>query len=211
MQDYQANSNKSKEEPKQPEKKAKKLEKVVSGDVVLKNKTLGSRFKNIFFGGDVNTAASYVVAEVLLPALRNLVVETISKGADRLIYGESGVRRRPVNYGSRVQYNNPIYRGGDRPRAYLPDQRPVDRWTADRPTVEDIIVVSREDAEVVVERMIDIVSQYEVVSLADLYELLGLPSSHVDNKWGWTHLPNTRIDQVRQGWKIAFPPLEEIQ
>lgn len=208
--DYQGNSKKTKK-PNEPQPK-KDLEKVVTGDVIVKPKTITSRVKNIFFGGDVNTAGQYVISEVLLPALRNLVVETISKGADRLIYGDSMHRRRPTNYAPRVQYNNPINRGYGS-RNFLADQKPVDRWTQGHvggKAFEDVIVSTKEDADTVVERLIDIVDMYELVSVADLYELLGLPSSHTDNKWGWTHLTTIDVRQVREGWRITFPPLEEI-
>lgn len=211
MVDYQGNSNKKKEGPKETERKP--LEKVVAGDVIVKPKGIGARFKNIFFGGDFTAAKEYVLSEVLLPAIRNLVVESISKGTDRLIYGDNAIRRRgPVNYGSRVQYNNPIYRSGPpQARAYLPDQRPIDRWSGGQKTFEDVIVGSKADADNVIEQLTNVVDMYEVVSIADLYELLGLPSSHVDNKWGWTHLSTIEVRQVREGWRISFPPLEEIQ
>jgi len=208
MPDYQGNSNKDKSDKALP---PKDLEKVVTGDVITKPKTISSRVKAIFFGGDINTAGQYVVSEVLLPALRNLVVETISRGTDRLIYGDSVHRRRPTNsYSPRVQYNNPINRGISSQSRSLPDQRPIDRWTQSRKSFEDVIVESRSDADTVVERLTDIVDMYEVVSVSELNELLGLPSSHVDNKWGWTNLSSIEVRQVREGWRISFPPLEEI-
>lgn len=207
--DYQGNAKKDKE-PK-TESSKKPLEKVVTGDVVVKPKTIGNRFKNIFFGGDIETSRQYLVSEVILPALRNLVVEAVAKGVDRLVYGESAHRhRRQPTYGPRVQYNNPIDRGRTQSRAFLPDQRPIERWTSGKKSFEDVIVANKEDADTVVERLTDIVDMYDVVSVADLYELLGLPSSHVDNKWGWTHLSSIEVRQVREGYRISFPPLEEI-
>jgi len=62
----------------------------------------------------------------------------------------------------------------------------------------------------VVERLTDVVDMYEVVSVADMYDLLGLPSTPIDNKWGWTHLPNIEVRQTRDGYKISMPPVEEI-
>ena len=44
----------------------------------------------------------------------------------------------------------------------------------------------------------------------DLYDLTGLPSAHVDNKWGWTYLTNTEIRQIRDGYLLDLPPMEEI-
>jgi hypothetical protein len=211
MEDYQGNSKKNESKGAPP---PKDLGKVVTGEVIVKPKSLTSRIKSLFFGGDVDSAARYVTSEVLLPALRNLVVDTISRGADRLVYGDSGYRRRaPTGYAPRVQYNNPINRAASR-TAYLPDQRPVDRWSrgnASSKSFDNVIVGTKEEADTVVENLINVVEMYEVVSVADLYELLGLASTHVDNKWGWTHLGSIEVQQVREGWRIEFPPLEEIE
>lgn len=208
--DYQGNSNKKKQEgnPQTPEKN---LEKVVVGEVVVRKPGLGERFKKVFLGGDMTTATQYVVAEVLFPALRNLAVEMVSKGADRLIYGESGMRRRPPStYQPRVQYNNPVYRPDPARHSYAPDRARLTWSTQGRKSFDNIIVSSKADADMVVENLINIVQQYEVVSVADLYELLGLPFSHVDNKWGWTQLGSIETRQTRDGYEISFPPLEEI-
>jgi hypothetical protein len=63
----------------------------------------------------------------------------------------------------------------------------------------------------VLERMQDIIDKYEVVSVSDLYELLGLPSSYQDNKWGWNYLGDVQVRQIREGYLIDFPSAEPIQ
>lgn len=205
--DYQGNTDKDKVTP--PEKQ---IEKVVTGEVIQKQKSIGRKFKDVFFGGDLKLAMRYVGAEVLLPAFRNLLVDSVTKGAERVVYGDSSYRRRPVDYRPRVQYNNPIYRGiprDPRERAYLPDQ-PRDPYRVVRRDSKDIIVATRDDADVVVERLIDILDKYETASVADLNQLLGLPTSHIDNKWGWRYLNNVEVRQIREGYLIELPPVEEI-
>lgn len=210
--DYQGNPNKDKE--KKPEKQ---IEKVVTGEAVQKPKSIGRKFKDIFFGGNIKASARFVAADVILPAFRDLLVAAISDGARRVVYGESMYRRRPPEYRPRVQYSNqysnpinPPYRSWSdpRPRANLPDQR--NPYRVERREANDIILASKIDAERVVESLIEIVDKYEVASLADLYDLLGWQSSHVDNKWGWTYLNNVEIRQVRDGYLIDLPPLDSI-
>jgi hypothetical protein len=204
MEDYASNRNRDKEK-----KEEKKIEKVVVGEVIQRPKPITRRFREIFLGGDAKQAARYVTADVVLPALRNLIVDMTVKGMERIVFGESSYRRRPVEYRPRVQYNNPISRMRDpRELARLPDQ--PSRYRTERRSFDDIIFSNRAEAETVVETLLDIIDKYEVVSLADLYELVGLPSTHVDNKWGWTFLKNVEIRQVREGSLIDFPPLEEI-
>jgi hypothetical protein len=91
----------------------------------------------------------------------------------------------------------------------IPDQGPRS-IRVNRRDANDIILTSREEAELVIERLIDIIDKYDVASLADLNDLLGLPTSHVDNKWGWTYLNNVEIRQIRNGYLIDLPSLEEI-
>jgi hypothetical protein len=213
--DYQGNPNKDKE--KIPEKK---IEKVVTGEVINKPKSIGRKFKDIFFGGELKAATRFVAADVILPAFRDLLVGAITEGTRRVVYGESMYRRRPYEYRPRVSYNNPVSRPytaysyprdprDPRDRPNLPDQ-PSRSWRQDRPESNEIILSQRTDAELVVERLIDIIEKYEVASLADLYDLIGQPSSPIDNKWGWTYLRNVEVRQVREGYLIDLPPLEAV-
>jgi hypothetical protein len=206
--DYQGNRNKDREPKVVVEKH---VEKVVTGDVVQKPKSIGHKFKDIFFGGDFKHAMKFVSAEVLLPALRNLMVDSVTKGAERLVYGESSYRRPRPNYDPRpiVSYNSPFAPRRDPRMPNIPEQGPRS-YRPTRRDANDIILTSREEAELVVERLIDIIDKYQVASLADLNDLLGLETSHVDNKWGWTYLNNVEIRQIRNGYLIDLPTLEEI-
>lgn len=212
MENYQGNSNKDKK-PKSGEP-AKKIEKVVTGEVVQKQKGVGRKFKEVFFGGDAKTAALYVTADVLLPALRNLIVDSVTKGAERLVFGESMYsRRRPEMRGSRVEYNNMARREVIPVRGYErgPLRAQPPRASRERREFEDYIVETKAEADIVVERLMDILDSYDMVSLADLHELLGLPhDQHTDNKWGWTYLKNVEIRAVREGYLIALPSIQEL-
>lgn len=209
--DYQGNTKKDRERSQPKEIKEKNIEKVVTGEVVQKPKGIGRKFKDIFFGGDAKNAAQFVLADVLLPALRNLVVDMVSTGAQRLVYGESNYRRRPtVNYGARYQVNNPISRPYDVQRPTPLNIPTSPRGRQNRHEMNDVILATKEEAELVVERLHDILEKYEVVSLADLYDLLGLETSYIDNKWGWTSLSTVQVRQIRQGYLLELPMLEEI-
>lgn len=211
MENFPGNSRRVLGDKDKPEKE-KVVEKVITGEVVTRKKSLGRRFKDIFFGGDFKNASRYVVADVLLPALRNMIADAGTEGIRRIIFPESqAARRRPTEYRPRVSYNSPVYRGSRDPRdrSYLPDQPPhVVRQG--RHEINELILVSREEAEKVVEMLSEIIGKYDVASVADLYDLVGLPTSYVDNKWGWTFLNNVDIRQVRDGYLIDLPAVEPI-
>lgn len=213
MTDYQGNSKKGKAEhpasgEKAPEKKH--VERVaLEGKVIARKKPLGLRIKEVIFGGEVNSAARYIGAEVLLPAFRNLLVDATTKGIERMVYGDSAYsrpRNATTEYRPKVTYHNPINQGG-RPRTgNLPDQ------ATPRPRRDDteIIFGTRSDAELVLERLQDVIDQYQVTSMGDLNEIVGLPTNHMDNKWGWENLRFAEIRQTRDGFVLNLPPAQPI-
>ena len=200
MEQYPGNSNKKKEQASD-----KKLEKVVKGPVIERKKTFGQKVKSVFIGGEAKTALSYIGYEVLLPAIRNMVVDATTKGIERMIYGDASPRRSAAP-GPRVQYNSPVQRYGMRPSP-IREQR-YSRSSDYEPI--DLVFATREEAETVLDTMLNIVDQYDIVSVADLHELAGLPANHTDNKWGWASLRGSSIKQIRGGYLIDFPPVEPL-
>lgn len=205
--DYQGNSNKKKD-PDPKDVVEKKVEKApLTSKVISRKKPIGARLKTIFFGGDVDSAGRYIVAEVLIPAFRNVVVDAASKGVERMVYGDSGQSRpRSQEYRPRVTYNTPISRSPQ--RGHLPDQPSRPMRTRNDDT--ELIFGSRADAELVLERLSDISDQYNVASLADLNEIVGLPTSPVDNKWGWESVRYAEIRQTRDGFLLQLPGAQPI-
>lgn len=208
MEDYQGNA-KRQQDKKTEDKPVKVVEKVVVGEVVIRKKTLGQKFKEIFVGDDAKSVIHYVFISVLVPAARDMIVDATTKGMRRMVYGDDTPMRRGPGYtpqnGSRVVYNSPMRRDPrDIPRG------PQYRTNEPVRSGNEYIISSREEADLVLEKMYDIVSQYGLVTMADLNELVGYPATHIDNKWGWTYLTGTTIRQSRDGWVIDFPPAEPI-
>lgn len=206
--EFPGNSKNVTGEDKKVEKPKKEIQKVVSGEVVQRKKPIGKRFKELFFSGEFKGAVSFIVGAVLLPALKNMVVDATSKGVERVVYGESVSRRRPELGRPRVSYNNPMDRYSQPRRTMLPDQPP--HSAPRRQDAGEIILVSRDEAELVIERLRDVLDTYEVASIADLHDLVGLPTTYVDNKWGWTDLKYAEIRQIREGYLIDLPTVEPI-
>ena len=206
--DYKGNSNKDKD-PKTPKKE---IQKVISTDVAVQKKSLGTKFKDLFIEADFKSVSRYVIWDVLLPAARNTMFDALTKGGERMLFGDSAIRRRNLgpSAGPRVTYNAPINRGyrGDAAR---PASRVPMETRSPRHSREDFILSSREEAELVLERMNDIIDTYDVVSVADLNDLVGFPTNFTDNKWGWLYLGDVQIQQIREGYLINLPQAEPIQ
>lgn len=216
MTDYAGNSKKSKEE--QSDDKKKEIVPVVESKVVTKKKPLGRRFMETFFGGDFRSAAEYLAAEVLLPEARRIIVEMAWKGTERVVFGDSKARPRDSIYGpnTRFDYSNlgrdPRERRTSRSRgsANLPDQHSRPGVQRGRASDQDLVFTSREDAQRVIEALSLIIDKYEIVSVADLKELVGIPTVHTDQKWGWDRLVDVNIRQIREGYLLELPQAEPI-
>lgn len=206
--EFPPNSHKANEKGSKEATPKKSIEKVVQGEVTQRKKPLGRRFKEIFVGGEFKSAARYIATDVLLPAFRNMIVDATTKGIERMMYGDEAPRRRrgySESRTSRVSYNAPVNRHLSERPAYRGDSRPRPKQD-----IGEIVLTTRDEAELVVERMTDIADKFDVVSVADLYELVGLPTTHVDNKWGWSGLHDVNVRQVREGYLIDLPLVEPL-
>jgi hypothetical protein len=212
--DYQGNSKnaKDKETAKSiPADGPKKIERIVATPVVVKKRGLGRKFKDLFIAADFKTTAVSVAMGVLVPAAKNMLLDAINKGSETIILGESATRRRTIGSNSRITYNSPPSRTGwGSPLRNAPPISPEPRQLAPRMASMDLILSTKEEADLVVENMNNVVDQYNVVSLADLKDMIGESTTHVDQKWGWMDLRGTKVIQVREGYLIDLPPVEAI-
>lgn len=189
----------------------KKVESVVTNNVEKRKKSLLKRFTDIFIGGDSKSVVRYVVMEVLVPQAKDMMTEAASQGFERLIYGESRPNRRrgsdPRPYGGGTPYNRYAVRGNNPlGRAGGDDRRHVST-EARLQSIDDILLATRVEAETVVDRLYDLLKEYETVSVSDLNSLVGLSSNYTDQKWGWTELHGTQVRRVRDGYILELPKI----
>ena len=76
---------------------------------------------------------------------------------------------------------------------------------------QDIVLASRSDAEAVLTQLRSLLNDYGVVTVSDLYDLVGVTSNFTDNKFGWTDLKTAVIKGVRTGYLLDLPIPQEIK
>ena len=191
MEIYQSNSHKSKElANEQPVEEKKKVEKVVVGQVKVKKKGgLGKVFRNIV-SEDAKDVKTYLISDIVIPTIKKTITDTV----DMILYGGSRKNRLAT---SRVSYRS-FY---DEPRS-RDVREPV---TTVGYNYDDIIIPTRGEAEEVLSGMNDILDRYQIVSVADLYDLVGLTGNYTDNKYGWTNLRDADVQRVRDGYMLKLP------
>ena len=195
--DYQPNSHKFKEEQKETQGENKKrVEKVVSGAVKVKKK---SNFASAIISEDAKSVKNYVLMDVLVPAFKKLISDIVTDGIDIILYGgtNKGKKRGNIDY---VSYNK--FAGGGRD-----DHRDFNAYKARTGySYDDIKLESRGEAEAVLRHMGDLIETYGVVSVADLYDLVGESHNYTDNKYGWTNLRNAEPVRARGGGYLLSLP-----
>ena len=192
---------------------AKKIEKIITGEVVRRKKPVSRRFMETFFGGDSKDVMSYVIFEVLIPAAKSTIADAIQQAVERTLFGGSrpSSRRpgfRPSGSTGYVNYNlysSPIGRRDDQPSQTLSMRARATH------NFDEIVLPSRDDAERVIDSLFEIISKYNQATLVDLYDLVGVQSSYTDRRWGWTDLRGAGATRINNGYLLDLPRPEQLE
>lgn len=199
MEDYKPNSHRYKEGQKRAAAEDKKVEKVVTGTVKVKKKNEISKLKDVFISEDVNNVKNYVLMDVLIPAVKKAISDIVTNGIDMILYGSKFTNASGVSYRD--------YSGRSSGDRFANSRRTV-ASSYDR---KNICLEHRGEAEEVLSRMDELLDTYGVVSVADLYDLVGVTGSFTDNKYGWTSLASAKVVPVRGGgYTIKLPTARPI-
>lgn len=199
----------------QPAEDPKKVERIVTNDVVFKKKSIGKRLREIFIGGDSNSVLQYIIMDVLVPQAKDMLADAATQGFERMIFGENRTSSRN-RYGSRpsgqnnytnynryaTRGNNPIGRSGREDRPAHSQMR--------RTGIDDILMATRIEADEVLEAMYNLLEKYEMVSIADLHSMVGKSSAHTDHKWGWDDLTGSNVQRTRNGYVLNLPQPQSL-
>lgn len=192
MEDYPSNSNKSKE--MQPTER--KVEKIISGQAKVRKRSELRKFTDIFLPEDVEDVKTYIIRDVIIPKVRDMLHDIGAEAWDSL-WGIKGGSSRSVN-ASHVSY-----------RQYYDKKNKVSTPSSSsrvgygfRP--EDTVLESRGEAEDVLTRMDEMISMYGTVSIADFKDMCGVTPLYTDNKYGWTDVRSASIVRIREGYVIKM-------
>jgi hypothetical protein len=213
MDAFPPNSRKAAEMRREPEA-PKRIEQVTTAEAHRRNKPLGKKFKETFIGGDAKTTANYVFFDVFVPELKGVIVDSVTRWFENTVLGESrgGPRRRPGPQSGYTELGRVNYSGISSRISRGPAQqqgRQISPRARQQHDFGEIQVASRGEANDVLDRMYDLLSKYEYVTVSDLYALTGIKATHVDEKWGWTNLQGSAPRRNRSGDYILDLPNPE--
>ena len=170
--------------------------------------SLGSRFRQAFTGDNAQGIGDYLLFEVAVPAIKDIIFNLIQGGTSRALYGVGIATRQGTRNGSNINYNQ-ISRGQVGPNgAVQPQLSAHDRATFN---FDGIIFPTRLGAERALTVMIETIDQYGVFAVSDLYDLVNIAGSFADDKFGWFNLQGADIVPVRNGFIFDLPPVQPIR
>jgi len=211
MEDYPSNSQRAK-----PASKPRVIEPVVTGNIIRKKKSPGKRLRNLLISGDPKEQATAVFLTVVIPSVKDLALNALQEYMFGVAHGGgSGVPNRgfarvmnDANFGrinyQRMSTKSPLIdRSEPRTRAGTTTQDAFD--------FDDIIFNDRVKAVTVLERLNDLVSQFDSATVRDLHDLVGITGPFTDEKYGWTNLSNASVSRVSEGYLLNLPRPEWLK
>lgn len=203
--DLPSNSDKSKIENKKPEKR---IQKVVSNEVTIKKKGFFNKFKNSMVSEDANSVGEYVVKDIVLPTLKDLIFNAVRGSLEMILWGSASGKRGKSNipYNS-LNSNGMYYYNGNNIKNDIPKRSK----SMDYFDVNNIMFKNRIDAEEALSTLQMALEEYPSVSIADFYDALGMSAPHTAYNYGWTNLTGADIRPYRGEYYINFPPYKPIK
>lgn len=184
------------------------VEKVVTGSVSRREKPLTRKVADNLISEEAPTVGSYILFDVMIPAVKSMLSDMISEGSDRILFGagsrrSSGRRGQPTR-ADYISYN----RASDRPERGGREMSHAGRASHD---FGEIIFDTRGDAEIVLERMSDLISDYGMATVSDLYDFCGMTGEYTDDRWGWTSSRAFVVVRTRGGYILDLPKPSPIK
>lgn len=189
----------------------KKIEKVITGKVGRRKKSLGTRFLETFGGEDSDSIMDYVLFEVIFPDIKVMLYDALIQSVERKFgINTSGMSRtRAVFRNSsrpgdgRFDYNGMSSRrdrGRDRDRDRdRDDSRHMSRRARADHDFDELTFRDSYDAKKVLRKMKETLEYYELVTVADFYSMVDVPADPPDEKWGWADLDDAHVVRLRNG------------
>lgn len=192
MEEFKYESN-SKAKVTKPMPERPKVEPVT---VATRAKKKG-KLSQIFLAEDVDNVKSYIILDVLIPAIRKAIYDVITEGASAFLGGQVATPKKGTT-ASKISYRQYYERE---------DRREVRPATSQRYSYDEVEVNTRGEAEDILASMSDLIARYGCVSVLDLYDLANITSdNYTDENYGWMNMRNADVSRMSNGkFRLKLP------
>jgi len=214
MEEIQLPGNSRMVKPASKPEPEKRVEKVISGVVKTRRKPLMRRFAETFIAEDAQSVGRYLLLEVLIPAAKDMILDLGREGLERTLFGGRGGGRggrsafRSSGAGGHVSYNR--FSSNTTPWR-KEEERSLSPRARRRHEFQEVVLDTRQEANDVLDHMYELLSKFNQVTVADLYDLCGVDPKHTDVNYGWTSLEGSRAVHIREGYVLDLPKTVELE
>ena len=137
------------------------------------SKVVKGRVKSRNAGGlanDVRNIGNSLFSEIILPAIKSMVMDFVNSGLNMIMFQQD----EPFSLGRHKSYHKAY--DNRRSRGRMNSKRRGMR--SSEPLFEDIFFDDRNDARLVLGKMMELLSEFGWVTIGDLYSLVGMPFAH---------------------------------
>lgn len=181
----------------------KDIKPVVSGAVQVPRPAT-RRFFDFLFAESPKALGRKIGKDVVVPRVKAGFEEAINSFLSGMLWGDSA--NRPM--GNMIQRT--MLRGGGTNYNQMSDPHNISHARQanvqqSSGNYQDLVVPTQQMSEVLLANLYELLNQYRVVAVADLYELAGITPQISDNSYGWVSLDGARISKVRDGYLLELP------
>ena len=158
------------------------------------------RLKNALVAETGRALFEYAVYDVIVPMVKDAAAAMFN----RALYGDG--RGYPVGRGT--SYGRTDYGAYSRPRtdgSVRDPRRELSPRVKSQHNFDEVIFNDRAEADLVLERLMDLIDTYGVATVSDFYDLAGISTDYPDNGWGWERLGGAAIRRTRAGYILDLP------
>lgn len=183
----------------------KKVEAVIPPGARKVDRPATRRFFDFLFAESPKELGKKVARDVIVPRLKMAAEEAFNNFLAGMLW--SGGQNRPL--GGMVQ--GTVLRAGGTSYSAVSTQAAMLAARGALPpsstvaNYQDLVVPTQQYAETLLANMYDLLNQYRVVAVADLYEAAALTPGPADEKYGWTSFDGARISHDPNGYRLELP------
>lgn len=188
MTDYQSSSNNKVTESQENESvKKKDLTPVVKA----KKRSFLWRLISYFVPEDMKLYRKNLMEDIIVPAVKKQLDEAFHS-----FINQGKAPPSSSSNASKVNYTASWQSG----KTAAPSRRYSGTFA-----IDDIVVSTRREGEILIDKLNEVIAAYGSVSVADLCELCEYDSSYTDNKYGWKSLRGAEVVRVYDGYCLKLP------
>ena len=202
MNTYPGNSHKNKDVKRTAPTDEKKIQKRVSKPAKTKKKGELRKIAEEFIVDDVKNIKTYVITDVLIPTIKDTIWDILTNTLDMFLFNGTKDHRKRGKSSPKISYRDYYDSKNDRGRNYE---------IRDRFDYDDLEFDSRGEADAVLTGMMEVIDEYGVVSVSDMYDMADVTAPYTGNRYGWTSLRNAEVVRVRgNAYIIKLPKAKPI-